>query len=144
MAAMFLNELLLLDRSPRRILKSDHLFLAIFEDFSIWLQRPYWLSPWRLCFWTNHDGLNSPGRDLSKNWFCKIILKSDHSFLIIRFFLSFPIWLYMQILPHPSWLWFLTNHDDLKNLGRSLPKDHCCKLSWKLTYQFFDNFSIWL
>ena len=43
-------------------------------------------APWRPCFLTNPNGLNSLGRGSPKEHFCKNICKSVHWFLTRRFF----------------------------------------------------------
>ena len=81
--------------SPRKhfchvILKSVQWFLTRRVFFLSFLYRYEYIGkispvPWRPGFLTNHNGLNNLGRELPKDHFCKIILKSVRWFLTRKF-----------------------------------------------------------
>ena len=93
-------------------------------------------TPWRPCFPTNPNGLNNLGTESPKEHLCKIIWKSVQWFLTRRLF-KFSISRYMgKISPLPWRPCLLTNPNGLNNLGRGSPKEHFCKIIWKLVQWF--------
>ena len=80
----------------------------------------------RPCFLTNHDKNVNIVRGSSNNYFCKIILKSDHWLMLYDFFSSFSNRLPWQ----PE---FFMDFISFNYFEKNLPKEHSCEVWLKLS-----------
>ena len=143
---MFFDEPRLLEQTWQRltletfcqvIMKSVQWFLTRrFFKFSIKLYRENKPRPLAALFFYESKWLEQSWYRITKGTFMQNYIAVGRVVSDKMIFLSFLYRYNYKISPAPWRPWFLTNPNGLNNLGRGSPKEHFCKIIWKLVQWF--------